>query len=293
MFHIASRLVNVMFLFFLSASIHLIHLLLTEYMLLAIESQLNVDKDLQLQRMLDRHYDSLFLKQNSSVRGISFNIDTETSCCSTSLRTDSKHHYRLYHPPPLYQSYKEVKMSLLERPFNYTNTFSHHKDGADHIHQLNAMIKTIAGTNAVLTPPLSPVMFSHQSIQRPAYFCLPSSSSSASLSSHSYYSIGNSENSQLPWNTYNYPNNSSLRNVTDQSISTSLQSNNNQLLPMAECSFNNYTESHLDYNGITTSKDLAVYGAHNQDLPLSTSITKSNYLSGTRLTLSITIIDNK
>ncbi|CAG2213432.1 RFX6 [Mytilus edulis] len=132
-------------------SFHLIRMLLDEYVLLAVETQIHVEKDAELQAILEKHMKA----DETGSRPIS----TQPSTCFLANRPNGNARNN--------NNIMPIKPERMDGPINGINPYGQmiHTDKeqaymSNHLHNLSAMTQTIqgGGIGNLLTPPISPIV---------------------------------------------------------------------------------------------------------------------------------------
>ncbi|ELT92343.1 hypothetical protein CAPTEDRAFT_220726 [Capitella teleta] len=171
------------------ASIHLIRLLLDEYMLLAIESQLQNDKERELQHILDKH-------TRPDEHGCRPSVSTTPGSVFlvNPARTIAK-------SPAGFPLKREHSVSYLDSTYEATYANEGYGPVDNHLSQLDALTRTMPHSNPMLTPPMSPIVPPN----RPSSWYAGNSSGSFLPATHPYYFEGNS------WNAPSSPYQATIR----------------------------------------------------------------------------------
>ncbi|CAC5368767.1 RFX6 [Mytilus coruscus] len=132
-------------------SFHLIRMLLDEYVLLAVETQIHVEKDAELQAILEKHMKA----DETGSRPIS----TQPGTCFLANRPNGNARNN--------NNIMPIKPERMDGPINGINPYGQmiHTDKeqaymSNHLHNLTAMTQTIqgGGIGNLLTPPISPIV---------------------------------------------------------------------------------------------------------------------------------------
>ncbi|GAB1605060.1 DNA-binding protein RFX6-like [Argonauta hians] len=144
----------------LTASVHLIRMLMDEYVLLAVESQMYEEKAAELQLILDKHMnaDDKGVRQNfsSSAPGTCFlaNRNIGTPKHFSSIKQEQRF---LDMTDPMAEMDSFESMSESREPYSMSN----------HLNDLNAMTQALNGTGHTSTPPMSPRISARPSVINP------------------------------------------------------------------------------------------------------------------------------
>lgn len=129
-------------------SFHLIRMLLDEYVLLAVESQLHVEKETEITNLLEKH-----MKPDES--GTRPHISTQSSTCFLASRKDNPS--RNLAGTVKQENYVNHQLNG-HSPYMPFNPNEKDQFLSNHLGNLTAITQSIPGGNHILTPPISPIV---------------------------------------------------------------------------------------------------------------------------------------
>ncbi|CAI9734235.1 DNA-binding protein RFX6-like [Octopus vulgaris] len=144
------------------ASVHLIRMLMDEYVLLAVESQMYEEKSSELQLILDKH-------MNADDKGVrqNFSSNAPGTCFLANRSVSTPKHFSSIKQEQRFldmtdqmndiDSFESMSASDIREPYSMSN----------HLNDLNAMTQALNGGGHVATPPMSPRISLRPSVINP------------------------------------------------------------------------------------------------------------------------------